>query len=37
MILTLSITCEDKIKDANQAEFYLLTGKQNLTTGVVHA
>ena len=32
MILPLSITCEDKIKDANQAESYLLTGKQNLTT-----
>ncbi len=31
MILLLSITCEDKIKDANQVESYLLTGKQNLT------
>ncbi len=32
MILPLSITPEDKIKDANQVESYLLTGKQNLTT-----
>jgi hypothetical protein len=32
MILPLSITREDKIKDANQAEPHLLTGKQNLTT-----
>jgi hypothetical protein len=28
MILSLGITCEDKIKDANQAESYLLIGKQ---------
>jgi hypothetical protein len=32
MILPLSITREDKIKDANQVESYLLTGKQHLTT-----
>jgi hypothetical protein len=35
MILPLSITHEDKIKDANQAKSYLLTDKQNITTVLI--